>query len=296
MIRELQNVLLILVFLETQCHTSPRLLLWFLPWNTQSESLTQVAEDSIEKSFVLDPCIIIRTIWIFQKVLAWLSSMQVSIPSFQLLANLSFEKLYTSFLASESYLFEFSKLCVLDCFVSIFKLIFFRNDRLDFSLQGLNRKSPTCRGVFHWKDCPFRCLCRNPNSPRLPTSFWYQLLLYPSFSVLQQIEVSSRKVFARTIRALNPILTVCQEAPFRLIFLDVEVPFFLKLLADFLFEVSSDSLLLQENYSILNLFDSVHPSQSWNAEKCQELLISVFQLFPPELPFSSAMKISVDLF
>ena len=142
--------------------------------------------------------------------------------------------LYTSFLASESYLFDFSKLCVLDCFVSIFKLFFFRNDRLVFSLQDVNRNSPTCRGVFHWEVCPFRCLCRNPNSPRLPTSFWYQLLLYPSFSVMQKIEVWLRNISAGTIRSVNPILRVFQEAPFSLIFLDVELPFFLNLLADFL--------------------------------------------------------------
>ena len=186
------------------------------------------------KVFCFGPCSIIRTIRIFQKVLAWLTSIQVSILRFQLLANHSIQVLYTSFLASESYLFDFSKLCVLDCFVSIFKLFFFRNDRLVFSLQGLNRRSPTCRGVFHWEVCPFRCLCRNPISTKLPTSFCYQLLLYPSFSVMQKIEFWSRNVSAGTTRSFNPILRVCQETPFRLIFLDVEVPFFLKLLADFL--------------------------------------------------------------
>ena len=75
------------------------------------------------KVFCCGPCIIIRTIRIFKKVLAWLISIQVSILSFQLLANLSIYLLYTSFLASEFYLFEFSKMGVLDCFVSIFKLI-----------------------------------------------------------------------------------------------------------------------------------------------------------------------------
>ena len=77
------------------------------------------------KVFCFGPCSIIRTIRIFQKVLAWLISIQVSILRFQLLANHSIWVLYTSFLASESYLFDFSKLCVLDCFVSIFKLFFY---------------------------------------------------------------------------------------------------------------------------------------------------------------------------
>ena len=84
--------------------------------------------------------------------------------------------------------------------------LFFRNDRLVFSLQGLNRNSPTCRGVFHQKDCRFCCRCRNPNGTKLPTSFWYQLLLYPSFSVMQKIEVWLRNVSAGTIRSVNPFL------------------------------------------------------------------------------------------
>ena len=51
MFRKLQNLLSILVFLETQSQRSPRLLVWFLPWSTQSGSSTQQRRIRLKNHF-----------------------------------------------------------------------------------------------------------------------------------------------------------------------------------------------------------------------------------------------------
>ena len=149
MIRKLQNVLSILVFLETQSHTCPRLLAWFLPWSILSESLTQQRRIRLKDHLFwslhhnpdspsmiafhagLNSRLSIRDKPFDCKVVDFFSLVPCS-----LFSNYAFN--YTSSPSSNTF---FSVTALLDYFD-----------------QGLNHEFLSCRGILHSKIYWFRSL------------------------------------------------------------------------------------------------------------------------------------------